>query len=115
MPLVLSVLPILGLSFMAHGTFERAMLAVTLACAVISSCWGLRIHRSSWVALLFFIAISLLGLSRACSGAAHGMVLGLGGLMLSVGHVFSRRLCRSCHSCDHHVRAGHVRAGGERP
>jgi len=106
MPFLLSVLPLLGLSVIAHETFERCMLVVALVFAVTSSCWGLRIHRSGKIAALFFIAIALLGFSRVCAGITHGLVLGLGGLTLSAGHFLNHHLCRSCSSCDHHGHDG---------
>ena len=106
MPLLLSVLPLVGLGILATETFERCMLASALVFAITSSCWGMRVHRSWKIAPMFCVAIVLMGVSRICAGAVHGVVLGLGGVLLSLSHLLNHRLCRTCVSCEHSSHDG---------
>jgi hypothetical protein len=100
LPIALAFLPFLGLSIMAHGTFERFMLCLSLLFGITSACWGLRVHRSWKVAPFFIVALLLLGLSRTFAGNAHGAVLCLGGALLSFSHLLNHRLCRACSTCE---------------
>lgn len=100
LPVALALLPVLGLSILAHGTLERFMLCLSLLFGVTSACWGLRVHRSWKVAPFFFVALVLLGLSRTFAGLAHGAVLCLGGGLLSFSHFLNHRLCRACSACE---------------
>ena len=53
LPFAATVLPLLGIGFLADKRVERTVLLVSLALASSSICWGFRIHRKRSLLLLF--------------------------------------------------------------
>lgn len=103
MPLIITILPLLGLGVFAHSEFETVMFTVTISLAIASLCWGTMIHRNFRV--LFFIAAALIlfylgGFS--IHDQSEAWLVGFGGVCLALGHLMNRRLCKSCtHCCEH--------------
>jgi len=103
-PFVLTALPFLGLSFLAHGAFDLIMISVAVTLACLSLCWGHRQHGSYKTFLFVVAALSFFGLGHLFEeSSAHAMFMALGGVSLASGHLLNRKLCRSCHNCcaDH--------------
>lgn len=105
LPLVVAILPALGLGFLASHGFERAFVACAAAIALGSLAAGFRQHRR-WRAF----AVLLPGLSLMCAGLVadaaarpvlHAVLVVTGGLLVAGAHVANLRLA--------HV---HARAGG---
>ena len=69
MPLVITLLPLVGLSFLAHENTEKTLLLAAAAFGISSLCWGFRVHLSR----------------RALS------ILSLGLLLLFGGHILEER------------------------
>ncbi len=117
MPLVITLLPLLGLGFLSSEPMEWLLLSVSATLGVISICFGFRQHRSRRVWALVGTSIAFLVTARVAAhfvGAAHThdwahgaawletafMVAG-GTLMISA-HWLNQKLCRSCKRCCHH-------------
>ena len=101
LPLCLSVLPLLGLGFLASEGFEVGMIGFALLFATLSLCWGSRVHGRKH--LFTFIAVALVLFSAAHEfghDVGHSILMGLGGLLLVSAHILNRRLCKSCNSCN---------------
>lgn len=102
MPLVITVLPLLGLGILAHSKFETFMFITTISLASASLCWGTMIHKETRILLFVAAAIILFFLGGfSVHGQKEAIFVGTGGLCLAVGHYINRRLCKSCvHCCN---------------
>ena len=99
-PLLIVALPLIGLGFLLSDSVELMIIAVTGGIAVGSLTWGYRHHRK-WRIFL------TLGGAFVCIFIAHFRVpeqyesifMACGGVLLMIGHLLNRRLCRACHHC----------------
>ncbi len=103
LPLVVAILPALGLGFLASHGFERAFVACAAVLALGSLAAGFRHHRR-WRAF----ALVLPGLSLMCAGLVadaaaqpvlHAVLVVTGGLLVAGAHVANLRLARG-HAAD---------------
>lgn len=105
MPFLISVLPLLGLEFLASEPVEWTLLATSAMLGTLSLCLGYRQHRRRWIFGFLGVALSLLALGHILEARDVGRLgpisLILGGLTMMGAHLFNRRLCRSCHVCPH--------------
>jgi hypothetical protein len=99
-PFIISVLPVLGLGFLAGDGIEKGFLGTSVVLAVSSFSWGFRYHRQLYI---FFFLISGLGLiffGRVWVKEDLELPLVVSGaLLLAGGHLLNRRLCRLCTDC----------------
>ena len=102
MPVVITFLPLIGIGFLAEGTFESVMIGVALAIASLSLAWGIRVHGRRDLILLIPAAALLFGYGHLFSGDAHWVLMALGGCALAIGHFVNRRLCKTCPDCRGH-------------
>ena len=106
MPLVVTLLPLLGLTFLASEPIEWALLASSATLGTLSLCMGFREHRSRRVFAILGVALALLVVGRI--GHSHGaqlwnvLLLVAGGLTMMGAHIFNHTLCRSCRRCSEH-------------
>jgi hypothetical protein len=100
-PLLIGVLPLVGLQFLAHGAVEWALLFVATVLAIASCCWGVRRHGRRRVAFAFASALLLLIGGRFVVDSAHEWIpMVAGGVLLAASHVLNHRLCRACARCE---------------
>lgn len=102
-PLVLGMLPLLGIGFLAADWFENAAVIGAIALGVISMIHGYLHHRRFRVVGLLMSGIILLLAGRWLVGDAHqlaetGLVVA-GGLAVARAHWVNRRLCQTCTAC----------------
>ena len=103
MPLVLTMLPFLGLGFLAHGAFDIVMIGVAMSLALMSLCWGYRIHKSLKTFLFLIAAATFFYVGHEFEGNhLHWLLMTLGGFSLAGGHLLNRKLCKSCRDCCTH-------------
>lgn len=101
LPLCLSILPLVGLGFLATEGFELGMIAFALLFATLSLCWGSRLHGRKH--LFGFLATALVLFAAAHEvghNAGHAVLMGLGGILLASAHLLNRRLCKACRTCS---------------
>jgi len=105
MPVLIGLLPVLGLTFLASHTFERAA-AVTMilfaAACVWSGCrvhrrWGLLILLSAGAALVLYIQFAKGPEEKEHADWIEAAVMAVGGSLIAASHVLNRRLRASCH------------------
>ena len=99
-PLLLSLLPFVGLGFLADESVETLLLGTSLVLAVGSLCWGFRIHHQRRTLLLLGVALLLIvggRLSPQETTEVVCVVLGAG--LLAGGHLLNRHLCKTCLQC----------------
>ncbi len=103
MPFLLTSLPFLGLGFLAHGMFDIVMISIAVTLALLSLCWGHRIHGSYKTFLFIAAALSFFALGHWYEEESfHWAFMTAGGVSLASGHILNRKLCRSCNSCCKH-------------
>jgi hypothetical protein len=98
MPLLVGVLPLLGLAFVAEERFEWAVIGSIVILATASALWGYQKHRALRVVMSFAGAIGILGLGLWIEQSADWgrYVVILGGLGVATAHLLSARLCSRC-------------------
>lgn len=99
MPLLLTVLPLLGLGFLAS---ERAELIIfgAVALAMGSLVWGARHHRRWRAFLILVVAIAFIAIANvATEGIVEVVLHGTGGILLAAAHLLNRHLCKTCPAC----------------
>ena len=108
LPLAMTVLPLLGVGFLAHGGFEVAMVALSVVIGVLSLGRSYRIHRRlnpifMMIAGAVILGFNLLGHSshNETLEALHPFIALLGGIMIISAHRVNMKLCSSCARCEH--------------
>ena len=103
MPLVITLLPLLGLSFLADERMEWALLGLSALLGSSSLCLGYREHRQSRALLVLSLGLTALVTGRILE-ERHFEVAGvigvvLGGCTVATAHFVNRRLCHTCRAC----------------
>lgn len=104
MPLLITLLPLLGLGFLASEPVEWALVSTSAVLGVSSLRLGYREHGKRRALATLAVGLTLLVLGRVTEARGWGAwgvpVLVLGGCTVAFSHVFNGRLCRSCRSCS---------------
>jgi hypothetical protein len=105
MPLLIGLVPVLGLHFLADRTFERAPSAVTILFAAACVWSGCRVHRR-WGLLILLVAGAVLALEiqfgglpgeKANTDRKEAAVMALGGTLIAASHLLNGKLRACCH------------------
>ena len=106
MPLVVTLLPLLGLSFLASEPVEWTLLAASAGLGSSSLCLGFRKHRKRRVFMVLAIALAIMVAGRVFHehhvGIWGPVLMVIGGLMMMSAHLLNHRLCHACTRCDSH-------------
>jgi len=101
LPFVLSLLPLLGLEFLADHRFERAFVMFACALALLTLVNGYRRHRRPTPLLCAFPGLSLLLLgvtvAEDYSIVLHSVLVTCGGVLVAAAHFVNLRLDRRLH------------------
>ena len=101
-PVLVAVLPMLGLGFLVDEMAEVVLLSLAVILAVGSLCWGFRLHKSIRVFFPLGAAVLLIAAGRLFAEDASEIVLVVAGaLLLVVSHLLNRYFCRTCLDCNH--------------
>ena len=119
MPLIITLLPLIGLGFLASEPVEWALLAASATLGSWSLCLGFRQHRSRRVFMILGVSIALLVAGRIFhqphfyglhAGESHNhehhfsawgpILMVLGGLAMMSAHLLNHRLCHACKRCS---------------
>ncbi|HEY9130612.1 MAG TPA: MerC domain-containing protein [Dyella sp.] len=105
LPFVLSVLPFIGLEFLADHRFERGFVLFASALALFALGNGYRRHRRPFPLLLALpgLCLLVLGVTYAehYSIAMHSVMVTCGGLLLATAHFFNLRIDRQLSHAHH--------------
>jgi hypothetical protein len=109
MPLVVTLLPIFGLSLFATEEFEWMLLMVSAMLGVTSLCFGFRKHKSFRAFSFLGIGLTFLVIGRlAHEHVSHFRVftfdiyllfLVAGAILVALSHWLNNKLCKSCLPC----------------
>jgi hypothetical protein len=102
-PLLISVLPLLGLGFLAGDGVEKVFLGVSIALAGGSFGLGFRHHRHLYVFYFLLSGLALIFTGRVWLKDEFELpFVVFGTTVFTVGHLLNRRLCRLCADCEGH-------------
>ena len=109
MPLLVTILPLIGLSFLATERAELFLITGAIALAIGSLAWGVRHHRSWRAFLILIVALAFIATSRtAVEGSFEVVFYSIGGILLASAHLVNRHLCKTCPVCeDEHAGDSH--------
>ncbi len=103
MPLAVTLLPLVGLSFLADERLEWSLLGLSALLGVSSLCLGFREHGHRRALAILAVGLSLVALGRTAEerqwGRASVLVVVLGGSTVAASHLLNRRLCHTCRRC----------------
>lgn len=106
MPFLIAVLPLVGLSFMAHGAFDLILIMAAILAAVANFCWGYRKHNKLSPGVWIAIGSILFLLGQFHALHAHHVVISVvGGVCFLASNLLNRKLCKSCETCCHEDHA----------
>jgi hypothetical protein len=109
MPLVITLLPIFGLSLFATEEFEWILLMISAMLGITSLCFGFRKHKSFKAFSFLGIGLTFLVIGRlAHEHVSHFRVftfdiyllfLVAGAILVALSHWLNNKLCKSCIPC----------------
>lgn len=101
MPLLIAVLPLIGLGFLANERAEMYLILGAIVLAVGSLAWGVRHHRSWRAFLILIVSLAFIVTSRtAVEGTFEMVFYSIGGVLLASAHLVNRHLCKTCPACE---------------
>ena len=100
-PLLIGVLPLVGLGFLLNDHVETIFLVIAIVVGIGSFAQGFRAHRRMYVLLFLAGAMTLIFIGRQSVDQEFELPLVVSGsLVLATGHFVNRRLCRLCAECN---------------
>jgi hypothetical protein len=103
MPLLIGLLPLIGLGFLAEERTEWALVGLSIGVGSVSLIPSYaRKHRHWRPLLLFAFGASLILIVRLLAEEGSRMeaiLMALGALLIACAHMINRRLCRRCADC----------------
>jgi len=100
-PFAATILPLLGVGFLADKRVEHTIILVSIALASVSVCWGFRRHRQRRIFILFGTAGFLILSGRGfLEGTSEVVTVVLGATLFVCGHLLNYRLCHACQRCE---------------
>ena len=101
MPLLVTILPLIGLSFLASEPAELAIIGGAVVLALGSIVWGVRHHRSWRAFLVLVVALAFIATAHIMAEGIYEVVLhSTGGILLASAHLVNRHLCKTCPACE---------------
>ncbi len=101
LPVLLPVLPLLGLSFLADHAFEQVVLLLTFVVGAIALFTGFhKYHRKLYPFYSLAIGIMIYANRDFLGEGLEPIVLTIGSALIVLAHVMNVRLCKSCKSCE---------------
>ncbi|MEY4573415.1 MAG: hypothetical protein RLZ10_2705 [Bacteroidota bacterium] len=109
MPLVITLVPVFGLSLFVNETFEWGLLVFSAILGVSSLCFGYRKHKSlkAFAYLSSGVMLIVIGRLHHSHSSVHGLELDLftlvlvfGSILVAASHYLNNKLCGSCKPCQ---------------
>lgn len=97
LPIMLPVLPLLGISFMAEEMFEHIVLIATLVLGAVALLSGFfKFHRKLYPLYLLGLGGIVYGFKDEFGHHNEPWVLSLGAILIVIAHIMNIKLCKSC-------------------
>ncbi len=96
LPILLPILPLLGLTFLADHTWEHVFLICTAILGTIALLSGYkRYHGKKYPFLLLFLGISIYWIKHDYSEMLEAYFIIVGAFFVVLAHVINLKLCKS--------------------
>jgi len=106
MPVLIVILPYIGLSLFLDSKFELFILLLSSLLATLSICFGFKKHNNKKLALMFSVGLLILLLGHFChenNWTSNSYLISIiGGLIITMSHYFNSKLCSMCERCKVH-------------
>ncbi|HAT42208.1 MAG TPA: MerC protein [Rheinheimera sp.] len=103
LPVLLPLLPLMGLSAVHNHAFERIILLITMVLGFVTLFAGFhRYHRKLYPFYSLFLGGFIYWQKDAVGPQYEHFVLIIGASLVVLAHVLNLRLCNQCHSCESH-------------
>jgi hypothetical protein len=99
LPFVLGILPLVGLSFLAHSTAEKIFVGLSIALAIFSICWGHKKHGKTDLFIILALSLAAIITGFFLFEEGEHILLFLGACGIATCHIINRKLCASCKTC----------------
>ena len=97
MPLLVTILPLIGLGFLANERAELFLIIGAIGLAIGSLAWGVRLHRSWRALLVLIVALAFIATAlTAVEGTFEVVFYSIGAFLLASAHLVNRHLCKTC-------------------
>ena len=104
LPVMLPVLPLMGLSFLADHTWEHIFLLMTATLGTIALFSGFkRYHKRFYPFYLLYLGVALYWIKHDFSEAVEVYFIVGGASLIVAAHFINIKLCNSCKACDEEV------------
>lgn len=101
LPVLLPVLPLLGLSAMHNHAFENIVLLTTMVLGFITLFIGFhRYHRKLYPFYSLFLGGFIYWQKDAWGTEHEHIILIIGASLVVLAHLMNMRLCNQCNSCE---------------
>ncbi|MEE1943790.1 MerC domain-containing protein [Pedobacter sp. KR3-3] len=100
LPIVLTLLPIVGLEFLANPMIELSMIVLSLALACIALSSAYQKHRRVLPFVILMLGFCFIALGHLIEGL-ESYLIPLGGLLIAIAHFINLKLTKSC---SHHIQ-----------
>lgn len=109
MPLLLTILPIIGMGFVCNGLFDLTLILLAVLLSSANLCWGFRKHNKMSPVLILSFGTMLFMLAQNSHYVLfrhhHLIVSIIAGLCFLIANKLNANLCRSCKKCEHSCEA----------
>jgi len=101
LPVLLPVIPLLGVTFLADEAFEKSVLLLTMVLGFIALFSGFhRYHRKLYPFYSLFLGGLIYWHKDILGHHWEPVVLTMGAAFVVLAHILNMRLCNQCSSCD---------------
>lgn len=95
LPIVLTLLPIVGLEFLANPALELSMIILSLGLACIALSSAYKKHRKALPFVILMVGFAFIALGHLIEGM-ESYLIPLGGLLIAVAHFINLKLTKTC-------------------
>lgn len=104
LPILLPLLPLVGLSFLADHTWEHVFLLMTAALGTVALFSGFkRYHKRLYPFYLLYLGVALYWIKHDFSEDVEALFIIGGASLIIAAHYMNIKLCESCKQCDEEV------------
>lgn len=97
MPLLITILPLIGLGFFVSEPAELIIIGVAVVLALGSIVWGIRHHQRWRAFLVLVVGIAFIATAHISAEGIYEVILhSSGGILLASAHLVNRHLCKTC-------------------
>jgi CDP-diglyceride synthetase len=108
MPIVVTFLPLFGISLFADENLELVFLLLSGFSGVLTMCFGYKRHKSIKASLYFYMGFGIVALIHTLhehinkSNLMFNLLLFLGSFLIIYAYSINKKLCESCRLCKNH-------------